>query len=259
MLAVVAAILSEPAKAGTTSDEGARKVIAVAAAADAKFAFDELVAEFEKAHPDTKVQVTYGSSGNFYAQLSQRAPFDIFFSADMSYPDKLVEAGLALPESKFIYAIGKIVLWAPTNSAVDPKVETINALRHSSIKKVAIANPEHAPYGKAAVAAMQKLGVYEAVKEKLVYGENIAQTAQFVQSGAADIGIIALSLATAPVMKAKGTYWEIPADVYPRLEQAGVILSWARNLPETKELREFVLSEPARQVLQRYGFSMPGK
>jgi molybdate transport system substrate-binding protein len=250
--------LLAPAKAQSASDEPERKVIAVAAAADAKFAFDELIAAFEKAHPLVEVRVSYGSSGNFYAQLSQRAPFDIFFSADASYPAKLVQAGFAVPDSEFTYAIGKIVLWAPTNSAVDPKAEKLDALKHASVKKIAIANPEHAPYGKAAVAAMQKRGVYEGVKEKLVYGENVAQAAQFVQSGAADIGIIALSLATAPAMKVKGTYWEIPTDAYPRLEQAGVILAWVRNLPETKEFKQFVLSEPGRQILQRYGFSMPG-
>src|SRR6185503_10066402 len=105
----------------------------------------------------------------------------------------------------------------------------IESLKHPSVRKIAIANPEHAPYGKAAVAAMQKLGIYEAVKDKLVFGENIAQTAQFVDSGAADIGIIALSLAVAPAMKGKGRYWEIPLDAYPRLNQGGVILPWAKN------------------------------
>jgi molybdate transport system substrate-binding protein len=257
VLAMIAAFLpGAPAKAGTSN---VGKVVVVAAAADAKFAFDEIVAAFEKDHPEITVQVSYGSSGNFYAQLSQRAPFDIFFSADLAYPKKLVEAGFALPDSEFTYSIGKIVLWARTNSAVDPKVEKINAVKNSSVKKIAIANPEHAPYGKAAVAAMQKLGVYEAVKGKLVYGENIGQAAQFAECGAADIGIIALSLAMAPAMKAKGTYWEIPLDAYPRLEQAGVILSWARNLPETKEFKNYVLSEPGKQILRRYGLSIPGE
>ena len=254
----VLSLLRMPAEAGTANDGGTRKVVSVAAAADAKFAFDELAADFEKAEPLIKVQITYGSSGNFYAQLSQRAPFDIFFSADISYPNKLVESGLALPESKFTYGIGRIVLWAPTNSAVDPKSAT-NALNSAAVRKIAIANPEHAPYGKAAIAAMQSFGVYEAVKEKLVYGENIAQAAQFAQSGAADIGIIALSLAMAPAMKAKGVYWAIPTDACPQLEQAGVILSWARNLPETKKFKQFVLSDTGKEVLLRYGFSMPAK
>jgi len=135
----------------------------------------------------------------------------------------------------------------------------MEALKHSSARRIAIANPEHAPYGKAAVAAMQKLGVYDTVKGKLVYGENIAQAAQFVESGAADIGIIALSLALAPALKAKGNYWEVPLDAYPRLEQGGVILSWARNPRQTKEFKDFVLSEAGKQILRRYGFSMPGE
>jgi len=258
-LALAAALWPQGrAQAGTPNEETPQKLVTVAAAADAKFAFDEVVVAFEKEHPETKVQVNYGSSGNFYAQLSQRAPFDLFFSADVAYPTKLVEAGLAVADSQFTYAIGKLVVWAPTNSAVNLR-QGLEVLLQPSVRKIAIANPEHAPYGKAAVAAMQKLGVYEAVKAKLVYGENIAQTAQFVQSGAADLGIIALSLAMAPVMKAKGSYWEVPSDAYPRLEQGGVMMSWARNPKQAKDFKEFVLSAPGKQILRRYGFSMPGE
>src|SRR5262249_3795660 len=150
--------------------------------------------------------------------------FDIFFSADVAYPTKLIEAGLGLADSKFSYAVGRVGILATTNSTIDPAKLGIKALQEPSVRKIAIAHPEHAAYGKAAVAAMQKLGVYEAVKSKLVFGENIAQTAQFVESGPADIGIIALSLVVAPAMKDKGRYWEIPLDAYPRLEQGGLIL-----------------------------------
>jgi molybdate transport system substrate-binding protein len=245
-------LLASP-RAATAADAPSLKSISIAAASDTKFALDDLIATFQKDHPEVKVQATYGSSGNFYAQLSQRAPFDLFLSADIRYPNQLIEAGLAAPDSKFMYAAGKLVLWVPTNSGLVPS-KGIEILKYSSVKKIAIANPEHAPYGKAAVAAMQKLGVYDAVKPKLVYAENIAQAAQFVESGAADAGLIALSLALAPPMKAKGVWWEIPADAYPRLEQGGVILSWARNLTLTRQFKDFLLSDSGKAVLRRYGF-----
>jgi molybdate transport system substrate-binding protein len=250
-LGLLLLVLAAPVYAGTPTDSP--KTISIAAAADTKFALDDLIAAFQKDRPDIKIQPTYGSSGNFYAQLFQRAPFDLFLSADIAYPNKLIEAGLALPDSKFMYAVGKLVLWAPTNSGLVP-AKGIEILKDPSVKKIAIANPEHAPYGKAAVAAMQKLGVYEAVKTKLVYGENIAQAAQFVESGAADAGLIALSLALAPPMKAKGGWWEIPQDAYARLEQGGVILSWARNPELARQFKEFLLSDPGGQILRRYGF-----
>ena len=231
--------------------------VTVAAASDLKFALDEVVAVFQKEHPATQVLVSYGSSGNFYSQLSQRAPFDIFFSADVSYPTKLVEAGHGVAETQFSYGIGRIVVWVRTNSPIDPAKLRVESLKHQSVRKIAIANPRHAPYGMAAVAAMQKLGVYEAVKANLVFGENISQSAQFVESGSVDIGIIALSLAIAPAMKDKGRYWEVPLDAYPRLEQGGVILSWARNPEGARKFRSFILSEPGKAVLRRYGFSMP--
>ncbi len=235
------------------------QILFVAAASDLKFALDEIVLGFQKTYPDTQVQVSYGSSGSFYSQLSQRAPFDMFFSADVAYPTKLIEAGLGVADSKFSYAVGRIVVWVPTNSPIDPVKLEIESLKQPSIRKIAIANPEHAPYGKAAVAAMRKLGVYDAVKTRLVYGENIAQTAQFVDSGSADIGIIALSLAVAPAMKAKGRYWEVPLDAHPRLEQGGVILPWARNRGGARKLRAFVLSDAGKTVLRRYGFFMPNE
>ncbi len=242
-----------------TLETPARQTVAVAAAADLKFALDDIVADFQKAHPSIQVQITYGSSGSFYSQLSQRAPFDLFLSADVLYPTRLTEAGLAVAESKFLYAVGRIVVWVPTNSTIDPVQLGIASLQHPAARKIAIANPEHAPYGKSAVAAMQKLGVYDVVKERLVFGENVAQSAQFIESGSADIGVIALSLALAPAMKSKGRYWEIPFDAYPRMEQGGVILTWARNPEAAQELRAFVLSPSGKSVLRRYGFFMPNE
>jgi molybdate transport system substrate-binding protein len=154
----------------TASNRDADRVVTVAAAADLKYALDEIVAAFQKSHPAIKVNVTYGSSGDFYSQLSNRAPFDIFFSADSEYPKKLIAAGLAKQESQFKYAVGRIVVWAPKDSPIDVEKVGIDSLTQPSVKKIAIANPEHAPYGRAAVAAMKKLRVYDRVKDRLVLG-----------------------------------------------------------------------------------------
>jgi len=229
----------------------------IAAAADLKFALDELVAEFRHAHPDIAITTTYGSSGNFYAQLRNRAPFDLYFSADIDYPRKLAEEGLALDDDVFLYAVGRIVVWVPSNSPIRVDALGIQALRAPSVRTIAIANPQHAPYGRAAVAAMQSLGVYASVAPRLVYGENIAQTAQFVESGAADIGIIALSLAIAPQLRDQGRYWEIPFDAYPRMEQGGMIMRWTREPSAARELKGFILNTHGREVLRRYGFFLP--
>jgi len=243
-------------KSSTAGEQAQRAVetVRVASASDLKFALDELSAEFRKAHPAIELEITYGSSGNFYAQLSQRAPFDVFFSADLSYPERLVQAGLGVPDTQFKYGVGRIVIWVPKGSPVDPQRLGIAALNEPAVRKIAIANPEHAPYGKAAVSAMQKLGVYDDVKDKLVLGENISQTAQFVESGSADAGIIAMSLALAPAMKEKGRYWEVPLDTYPRLVQGGVVMSWAKHPKAARELRAFVLSGAGKRILKKFGF-----
>jgi molybdate transport system substrate-binding protein len=230
--------------------------LTIAAAADLKFALDDLVAEFQTNHPSVSVNVTYGSSGNFFAQLQNKAPFDLFFSADIAYPRKLAEAGLALDTNVFLYAVGRLVVWVPKQSEVAVRKLGINALLAPSVKKVAVANPQHAPYGRAAVAAMKSLGVFEQAEPRLVYGENIAQTAHFVQSGAADIGIIALSLAIAPQMRDTGRFWEVPLESYPRMEQGGIIVNGTKEAEGARAFRDFVLGKHGRDVLKRYGFAL---
>jgi molybdate transport system substrate-binding protein len=232
--------------------------LTIAAAADLKFALDDLVKEFEEKYPATKVNVTYGSSGNFFAQFQNGAPFDLFFSADIGYPRKLAEKGLGA-DDVFLYAIGRIVVWVPKDSSVAVDKLGIKALLEPSIRKIAVANPEHAPYGRAAVAAMKTLKVYDQVASRLVYGENIAQTAQFVQSGAADVGILALSLAVAPQMRDAGRFWQVPLDAYPRMEQGGIILKSSKNLETARAFRDFVLGDYGREILEHYGFYLPEK
>jgi molybdate transport system substrate-binding protein len=244
--------------AGEDVKESAPTKLSIAAAADLKFALDDSIKEFEGKYPAAKVNVTYGSSGNFFAQFQSGAPFDLFFSADIAYPRKLAEVGLGA-DNVFLYAIGRIVVWVPKDSPVDVEKLGIKALLDPSVRKIAVANPEHAPYGRAAVAAMKALNVYDTVASRLVYGENIAQTAQFVQSGAADVGILALSLAVAPQMRNAGRFWQVPLDAYPQMEQGGIILKSSRNLEAARAFREFVLGGHGREVLERYGFYLPGK
>jgi len=228
--------------------------LAIAAAADLQFALVEVKAAFVKVHPGVDVAITYGSSGNFYAQLLSKAPFDLYLSADLAYPKQLVAAGMADGATAFLYSRGRLVLWVPKASPIPVEQLGLKALVHPSAKKVAIANPRHAPYGRAAEAALAKVGMLEALQPRLVFGENIAQTAQFVQTGAADIGILALSLVKAPVLAAAGRYWELPEDAHPPLDQGGVILNHARNRADALAFRAFLQSPPAVEILRRYGF-----
>jgi molybdate transport system substrate-binding protein len=253
--ALIAAIVAvgPPAQAQNTP-----KPLLIAAAADLKFALDDVLIEFKKAHPGHEAKPTYGSSGTLFAQLNNGAPFDLFLSADVKFPRKLIDAGRGEKDSLFLYAIGHLVIWASKDSPLDVRQLGIQALTEPAARKIAIANPDVAPYGAAAVAALKKLGVYEAVQSKLVLGENVAQTAQFVQSGAADVGVISLSLALAPRMKDAGKYWDVPSDAFPTLEQAGVIRVGASNPAGAAALREFLISPAGRTVLSRYGFVSPG-
>ncbi|MFY0568515.1 molybdate ABC transporter substrate-binding protein [Archangium lansingense] len=232
-----------------------KRTLTIAAASDLKFALDELLEEFRAKQPGTEVQVTYGSSGNFLAQLSNGAPFDVFLSADVAYPRKLAEQGLVADEV-FLYAVGRIVVWVPKGSPLHVEQRGMEALREPAARRIAIANPQHAPYGRAAEAAMKSLGVYDALKDKLVLGENIAQTAQFVQSGAADAGVIALALALAPAMKERGSYWEVPLEAYPRMEQGGAILKKAKDPELARQFRDYLLGTEGNALLKRYGFSL---
>jgi molybdate transport system substrate-binding protein len=227
----------------------------IAAASNLNFAFREIATEYEKASGN-QVRLTFGSSGNFYAQIQNGAPFDLFFSADLEYPQKLEEAGLTVPGSLYQYAIGRIVLWTGHESRIDV-TKGIEALREPTVKKVAIANPKHAPYGRAAVAAMEYFKVYDQVKDKLVLGENISQAAQFIESGACDIGIIALSLAVTPAMKSKGMYWEIPAGAHLPLEQGVVILKSSKQQESAKEFLAFIKGVQGQEIMRRNGFTQP--
>jgi molybdate transport system substrate-binding protein len=235
----------------------AAQEITIAAAADLQFVMQEVGVRF-KSETEKSVKLIYGSSGNFAEQLQNGAPFDMFFSANLDYPKQLEAAGLTEPGTFYQYAIGKIVVWVPNDSKLDVS-SGLKALLNPSIKKIAIANPQHAPYGKAAVAAMQKEKIYEQVKDKFVLGENISQTASFVASGSADVGIVALSLALSPNMKDKGRYAEVPAADYPPIEQACVIMGSSKNKSIAQQFLKFIQSLPIRELFQKYGFALPNQ
>jgi len=231
--------------------------VTVAAAADLKPVLSDLIGHFERRHPAMEVKATYGSSGNLFAHISQNAPFDIFFSADVDYPRRLIEGGFADADGEFVYAEGHIVVWVPNGSPLDLETLGIGAVTAPTVRRVAIANPRFAPYGRAAEAALKDLGVYEAVRDRLVLGDNVAQAAQFVASGAADVGIIARTLALAPSMRGAGRFWPVPAGAHPPLKQGGVILSRARDRDATRLFREFVTGEEGRDVFRRHEFTVP--
>ncbi len=229
--------------------------ITVAAAADLTFAFKDVAANFQRQTGDA-VKLSFGSSGNFFSEIQNGAPYDIFFSADIGYATKLERAGLIEPGTLYEYAIGKIVLWVPIGSRLEVS-QGLRVLTDPAIRKIAIANPAHAPYGRAAVSAMRRAQIYDQVKDRIVMGENISQAAQFVQSGNADIGIIALSIALAPAMKEKGKYFEIPATDYPAIEQAAVILKSSRKKVLARKFISFLRTRETIELMRRYGFAIP--
>jgi molybdate transport system substrate-binding protein len=231
--------------------------VTVAAAADLMYATNEIAANFEKA-TGCALRVSTGSSGNFLSQIENGAPFDVFFSADIEYPKKLEAEGLAVPGSTYLYAVGKIVLWVRNDSLLDIS-RGLAALRDPSTEKVAIANPQHAPYGRAAEEALRKADVFDAVKNRLVLGENISQAAQFVESGNADAGILALSLALSPGMKEKGRFWRVPENLYTPIQQGVVLVRSSRNPQGARAFLEYMKSPATAALLERYGFVLPGK
>jgi molybdate transport system substrate-binding protein len=230
--------------------------ITVAAAADLTFVFKEVGARFQK-ETGNSIKLSYGSSGNFFSQIKNGAPYDMFFSADVAFPQKLEAAGLIEPGSLYEYATGKLVVWVPSKSKLDLN-QGLKVLLDPSIGKIAIANPVHAPYGAAAVAALRHEGIYDQVKPKIIQGENISQTAQFVQSGNADIGLLALSLALAPPMTSAGRYVEVPPADYPPIIQAVVILKSARDKDTSEKFLKFLKEPSTVALMQQYGFVPPG-
>jgi molybdate transport system substrate-binding protein len=231
------------------------QTIRIAAAADLQYVLTDLSAHYEK-QTGAKLAVTYGSSGSFFAQIQNGAPFDLFLSADLDYPKKLVDAGYADADSLVTYAQGHLVIWLPPDSPLDLKATGFRTLLDPRIEKIAIANPEHAPYGRAAIVAIQDVGLYGQLKSKLVFGENVSQAAQFVQSSNAQAGLIARSLALSPAMKS-GKQLELSGRRFPPIGQAAVVLKSSPNKQAAGSFLAFLKTPEARAIFERYGYSAP--
>ncbi len=230
--------------------------VTVAAAADLNYALKDLAQRFTKS-TGTQVKLSFGASGNLFSQIQNGAPFDLFFSADSQYPQKLAEAGLVDRVSVRTYAVGHLVLWVPNGLGLDPLKLKMDLLSDPKVQRIAIANPQHAPYGRAAMAALEHFGLKDKVAAKLVQGENISQAAQFVQSGNAQAGLIALSLALSPAMKDAGRYWELPSGSYIALSQVAAIVSSSKHKAAAEAFLNYVTSPEGRTILQQYGLRAP--
>lgn len=230
----------------------------VAAAADLKFALEDIAQSFTKS-TGKSVKLTFGSSGNFRRQIAEGAPFELFMSADEQFVSALAKEGHTLDEGT-LYAIGRVVIMVPNGSPLKADSELKDlaaALADGRLRKFAIANPEHAPYGRAAQQALTKAGLWEKIRDKLVLGENVSQAAQFATSGSAQGGIIALSLARAPSVSKLGQYALLPAESHDPLRQRMVLLKKAGDT--AKVFYQFVQQPDARAIFRQYGFLLPGE
>lgn len=230
--------------------------ITIAAAADMKFAMEEIATAFRATHPTDEVQIVFGSSGKAHTQIQQGAPYDLYFSADEAFPRELIKRGLSASPEPIPYARGRIVLWSTSR---DASSMTLASLADAAIIHVATADPSHAPYGQRAVEALKNSGLWDKVEPKMVYGENITQAAQFVQSGNAEVGLIALSVALAPELASKGSFFLIPDTLHAPLEQAFIITKRAGKNALAHQFAAYMQSPEARAVMVRYGFVLPGE
>jgi molybdate transport system substrate-binding protein len=249
-LLVTAALLAPQAAAA----QEAGRSVSVAVAANLKPAFEELSKAFQ-AKTGVEVKAIYGASGNFFAQIQNGAPFDLFLSADAEFPAKVADAGLA-DGKPFTYAFGTLVVWVPKASTLELEKKGLAALADPSVRKIAIANPKAAPYGRAAVKALEAAGVYEKVKDRFVLGQNVSQTAQFVQSGNAQAGLLPLSLALAPPLSLEGRHFRVAEGTYEKIQQDAVVLKRAKQPQLARDLAAF-LAGPGRPMLEKFGYGLP--
>lgn len=234
-----------------------RKTLAVVAAASMRSALDESKTAFEKAHPGIQLQLSYGASGSLTAQIQQGAPVDVFLSADLGFPEKLAQGGLVTAEGVIPYAKGLLVLWVRKDTGVNPAQRGLKVLLDPAIKRIAIANPKLAPYGLAAETALQKAGLHAAVLPKIVQGENINQTAQYLVTNVAEAGFIALSLMDNVTLKEGGWIWPVPQDLHAPIVQGAVVLKRTKVPVEARQYLDYLTGPEGFRILQRYGFEKP--
>jgi len=236
---------------GLTVPVHAQTSLRLAAAADLEPVIPPILEQFRQS-TGIRVETTYQASAMLTTQIMNGAPFDIFLSADLGYPTRLIDGGLAEGPAPVTYARGTLVLWTRKDSALSPSLEL---LHNPALKRLAIANPERAPYGRAAVAALTRLNLYDDLKPRLVTAENIAQAAQFADSGNADAGLISLTSAMTPRMATAGNYFVVPRDLYPPIEQGAVIVSKSAHREKARKLLEFLLSAPVQAQLAKSGLT----
>jgi molybdate transport system substrate-binding protein len=251
-LQLIALVLVTLAVAPASPRAQGRGSVAVAAASDLQTALPTLAAGFER-KTGIKPSVTFGSSGNFFAQIQNGAPYDVFFSADADYPRRLAASGHADPASVYDYATGRLVVWTRADAGIDISAG-LQALRDSRIKRIAIANPAVAPYGRAAVAALKSERLYEVLEKKLVFAENLSQAAQLAESGNADVALIGHGLALDRRLTSVGRFVDVPARAHPPIVQAVAIMSASRNPANARALLDYIKSPEARKILKSFGF-----
>ena len=229
--------------------------VRLAAASDLVFCLEEINRAFLANHPSAEITATFGSSGNFYSQIRAGAPFDLFLSADISLPKRLALDGFAAGETLRPYAVGRLALWTlNTNISI---AQGLTVLTQAAFTKIAIANPDHAPYGAAARAALTKLALWQTVQPKLVLADNIAQTAQFVRTGNAEVGIVALSLVLAPTTAGMGQWELVPDSLHAPLEQAAILTQFGQTNSAARAFLGFLNTPVAREIFNRFGFRLP--
>ncbi|MCX6953452.1 MAG: molybdate ABC transporter substrate-binding protein [Verrucomicrobia bacterium] len=233
----------------------AADAVSVAAAANLVYALDAINAEFRKTAPDVALTSASGASGSLVAQIKNGAPYDVFLSADLDYPRALVAAGQAEAPTLTVFATGRLVLWSVKPGLAVNDIAAV--VKNPAVHKLAIANPDTAPYGRAAREALDKLGLTAAAQPKLVVGENITQTAQFVETGNADAGFVALSLVLSPKLARRGTWFEVPAALHAPLDHGAVLTRRGAANPAARRYLEFLRSAPARKILREFGYAVP--
>jgi len=242
-LALIAMACAAGARAGE---------VQVAVAANFTAPMHAIAAQFER---DTghRARLAFGSTGKFYAQIRNGAPFEVLLAADDETPARLEKEGQAAPGTRFTYAIGKLVLWSARAGVVDAKGEV---LRTGDFRHLAIANPKTAPYGAAAVAVLKKLNLFDAVQARLVQGENIAQTHQFISTGNAQLGFVALSQVARDGRIAAGSGWIVPASLHEPIRQDALVLARGRGNPAAQALLDYLKSAKARAIIQSFGYAL---
>ena len=255
--AFFASLLGLALAIGLPLEAQASRVLAVAAAGDLRGTLEDVKRAFETRHPGTRIDLSFGASGSLTAQILQGAPFDVFLSADTGFPEQIQRAGLASPEWPFPYARGFLTLWIRREFKLDPAATGLRALLDPRLKRIALANPKVAPYGRAAESALQKAGLLETLKARIVFGDNIAQAAQFLQTGAAEAGLISFSQAHHPSLEGAGMAWKLPEAIAPALRQSGVILARSHDPALARNLRDFLVGSEGQAILSRRGFGKP--